>query len=182
MEELMMQALDGTINNTDRTRLNAYFDAHADQREMFESMLQTEMMLRNLPLVSLPANFASNVMTAVNNARIAAKPSPVLNGNQVLVLFLTCTISAVMLLVIFAAILSVLTTYAGPQIQSTLIFLRHLTQLGRESLSVIAAFARFAISQPVVWIVSTAGGLVVAIWLRVLAGLWLPPRNQPQLA
>ena len=177
-----MQALDGTINKTDRARLNAYLNQHIDEREMFESMLQTEMVLRNLPLTSTPVNFANNVMTAVSHIRIASKPSPALNGSQVMTLFLTCTISAIMLLVICATIFSVLTTYAAPQLHMTVGFLRSLVFVGRDALTVMTAFARFAINQPLVWVASAVGGLVVVVWLRLLAGLWLPTQYQPQLA
>lgn len=177
-----MQALDGTISSADRARLNSYLEQHIDEREMFESMLQTEMLLRNLPQVSTPVNFASNVMIAVNHARIATKPSPALNGSQILTLFLTCAISAVMLLVICATIFSVLTTFAAPQLQMTLGFIRSLIFAGRDAISVIAAFARFATSQPLVWFASLLGGAVVVFWLRLLAGLWLPTKYQPQLA
>ncbi len=178
----MMQALDGTISKTDRERLNTYLDMHTDEREVFEGMLHTEMLLRNLPLTSTPVNFANNVMTAVGHARIATKPSPALNGSQVMTLFLTCTISAIMLLVICATIFSVLTTFAAPQLHMTVGFLRSLVFVGRDALNVITAFTRFAFSQPLVWVASAMGGLVVVIWLRLLAGLWLPTRYQPQLA
>ncbi len=182
MEEFMMQALDGTISKADRDRLNAYLDIHRDEREMFESMVQAEMLLRNLPVTGTPLNFANNVMTAVGHARIASKPSPTLNGSQVMTLFFTCTISAIMLLVICATIFSVLTTYAAPQLHITVVFLRNLVFVGRDALNVIAAFARFAVNQPLVWGASALGGLVVVIWLRLLAGLWLPTRYQPTLA
>ena len=180
MDELMMQALDGTISKADRAKLTAYLHMHADEREFFEGLLHTEALLRNLPAARPPINFASNVLVAVSHARIAAKPSPAVNGNQMLLLFLTCTISAVMMLIISATVMSLLNTYANPQVHVTLGFLRSLLTFGRDAFSVLAAFARFGMTQPLVWIASIAGGLVVAVWLRVLASLWLP--TQPQLA
>lgn len=182
MDELMMQALDGTISKADRARLTAYLMANPDERALFESMLQTEALLRNLPMAKPSNNFASNVMVAVGHAHIAAKPSPAVNGNQMLLLFLTCTISAVMMIIISAAVISMLSTYAGPQLHATVGVLRSIGTMGRESFGVIAAFARFVMTQPLVWIASIAGGLVVAIWLRVLAGLWLPTQPKTQLA
>lgn len=184
-EALMIEALDGTITPADQARLDAYLATHPEERTQFKQLLQFEGAFERVvqvPQILVPVNFAGNVMTqirtlpahAVNPFQPAMKAGVIteLNGRQIALIILLCSTMMVALLALGGGALAFGSSYLQPQPIGTL--LREIGLVARDVFDVAIALLRGVLTLPLTWVVLVLGGLSVAMWMRVVAGAWLP--------
>ena len=73
-EQLMIEALDGTLAESDRQALETYFDLHPQERALFERMRGLDDTLHLAPLIAAPASLAPQVMRQTAQTHVAQPP------------------------------------------------------------------------------------------------------------
>ena len=185
IETLMIEALDGTIGPADQARLDAYLVTHPEERTQFEQLLQFDGAFERavqVPHSLVPVHFAGNIMTqirtmpahAMNPFQPAMKAGVIteLSGRQIALIILLCSTMMVALLALGGGALAFGSSYLQPQPVGTL--LREIGLVAHDVFGVAIALLRGVLTLPLTWVVLAIGGLSVAMWMRVVAGAWLP--------
>jgi anti-sigma factor RsiW len=182
MEELMMQALDGTISATDRAKLDAFLLANPPERAAFEAMLRFEgvaapVLATHTPPVTLPLNFAANVMTRVNAAALA-QPQTItaISSRQIVLVIVICSAAMAFSMAVAGGMVAYGSSVAPPHIVSVF---WEIVDTARDVAGMLFVLGRALLAQPITWAVALVSVLVVALWMRMVAVVWLP---QKQLA
>lgn len=175
VEELMMQALDGTIGPTDRARLEAYFAEHPDERAGFERMLAMDAALRGAPLAAPPSGFAQAV---VARARHVPLIRPLKRRYVVTLAVTNCALAALVWAFVGIALTSLLAILSQqPLLQPLVAFTRGITIYTADTLNVLTLTVRSFIMQPFVWLMALASTAVVAAWLGIMIKVLVPARR-----
>jgi anti-sigma factor RsiW len=171
IERLMLDALDGVLDESGRKALDTYLAQHPAERALFARMQGVDIALQAAPVVSAPRAFSAHVMSAVAQTRMAQPP---LKAAQIAFLILAAGV-----LVVLAALLALaLYTQLSPafpqaELSAAYVFLRSLIDIGASVFTAAASFARAIFSQPVAWLVTAGLAVIVAVWLRVMAAVML---------
>ncbi len=172
VEELMMQALDGTIDAADRARLDAYLAERPTERAAFERMLAVDAALRWAPAVAPPADFAAAV---VARARTTSPARPIKRRYIVALVVANWTLTTLVWTLIGITLVglgALLTQH--PLFQPIFAFGRGVTTSLMDMLGVLATTARSLTAQPGIQLVMLGAAAIVAIWLSVMVRVLLP--------
>lgn len=171
-DELMMDALDGTITPANRTTLEAHFAQHPDARAAFEQMMRVDAMLRDAPVVHAPADFARKVMAQARTMPIA-KP---VRGSHIAAIIAANSLLVGSVWLMMAALLVGLGLLATqtPALQPVFALARAIDTYLRDALDLAAAGARAVGTQPIAWVTLLAALALVAAWAGVLAKVLRP--------
>lgn len=173
IETLMMEALGGTISPADRPRLEAYFAANPDERAVFKGMMDVDTEMRAMPCAEVPHNFSQNVMAVVQTTRIA-RPFKgrhlafIVTANSVLIAT-AWTVGIVLVVGLLGLLIPV------EAIHPVAVVVRSVFTYVSDIYSVLAAFSRALIAQPIVWVVGAFAGGIVVLWLGVMVNVFRPP-------
>ena len=171
-EQLMMDALDGSLSESDRDTLQAYLGTHAEERSLLERMQRMDRSLRAEPAAVVPFAMTRKVMNSVAHTHVI---KPAIKGSQIA--FVICASGIVVLLVallflVFAMQLSApapdATAYA------LLAFVLGIADVIQSIFLVVIAFIRAAFSQPLTWLISLGMALIVTGWVRVMLAVLAP--------
>ena len=172
-DELMMNAVDGTLLPSDKAVLEVYFIKYPDQRAAFEQVLAVDHMLKEAePVAPPPTYFAERVMAQTRVTPIV-KPikrktvAVLIAGNSLL---LVCT--WLMLLSFIGGVV-----WLGAQLpvmQPVLAFGRAITLSFEDVLRAIGSVTRAVFGQPLVWLFLAVAMCIVTAWFAVLARVFLP--------
>lgn len=172
IDELMMDALDGTITPANRAVLDTHLAQNPEARLAFEQMICVDVALRGAPAISAPAGFSHKVM-AQAHAMPIAKPmrtshiAAIIAANSVLV-------GAVW--VVMAALLIGLGVLAAqtPALQPVFALVRAIGTYLRDAIGLAAAATRAWSTQPIAWLTLLAAFALVATWIGVMAKVLRP--------
>ena len=172
IDELMMDALDGTIAPANRALLDAHFAQHPEARVAFEQMMRVDVALREAPAIVVPADFSRKVMVQARVMPIA-KPmhtrhiAAIVAANSLL-------IGAVWLML--AALLVGLGLLASqlPALQPVFALVRAAIAYLRDALGLASAGVRALGTQPIAWLTLLAAIALVMAWVGVLAKVLRP--------
>ncbi len=172
IEQLMIDALDGTLSPRDYRVLRAHLDRHPDERAMFDQMLEFDRTMRAEAAPVAPATMTQHVMTAIRQAHVA---QPALKAPQIA--FLIGFPSALLFVITLALIgLYLLVSPDMPQvdIQAGLALLRAMADFVESIVVAVILFLRALYSMPLTWGVTVGLAIVVAGWMRIMIAIWLP--------
>ena len=172
IEQLMIDALDGTLNPRDYQALLAHFERHPDERAAFDQMLEFDRTMRDEAAPVAPATMTQQVMTAIRQAHVA---QPALKAPQIA--FLIGFPSALLLVVSFTLMgLYLLVSPPMPQVdfQAGLALLRAMADFVESIVVAVILFLRALYSMPLTWGVTVGLAIVVAGWMRIMIAIWLP--------
>jgi anti-sigma factor RsiW len=172
IDELMMDALDGTITPANRAVLDAHLAQNPEACIAFEQMMRVDVALRKAQAVNMPVDFSNKVM-AQARAMPIAKPmrtshiAAIIAANSVLV-------GAVW--VIMAALLIGLGMLAAqtPALQPVFALIRAIGAYVREAIEMGGAATRAWGTQPIAWITLLAALALVGTWVGVMAKVLRP--------
>jgi hypothetical protein len=171
-EQLMIDALDGTISERDHMALEAYFDVHPEERAMFDRMQDVDRAFRAEPVISAPATLAQQVM---GTTRAVTAAQPPLRASQIAFLILISSVLVVAAGAIIAAMYSLISPgFPVGEMQAFVAFTRGMVEFGYSFAGVLATFLRAVFSQPVTWVVVLGMIGVLAVWVRILAAVFVP--------
>ncbi|MCL5998720.1 MAG: hypothetical protein M1546_22090 [Chloroflexi bacterium] len=171
-EQLMIDALDGTLAECDRQALETYFDLHPQERALFERMRGLDDTLHLAPLVAAPASLAPQVMRQTAQTHVAQPP---LCASQIAFLIFISSVLVVCAGVAMLALGSLLSPeFPVREIQTLLAFMRGVAEFGVSLLDVVTTFLRAVFSQPTAWVVLVGMIAVVTLWMRLLAVVFVP--------
>lgn len=171
-DELMMDALDGTITPANRAMLDAHFAQHPDARSAFAQMLHVDAALRAAPVVHAPADFSHKVMAQARALPIA-KPmqtrhiAAIIAANSLLVGTVWVMLAAVL---VGMGLLAAQT----PALQPVFALARAVGAYVRDALGLAAAGVRAAGTQPIAWVTLLAALALVIAWVSMLAKVLRP--------
>lgn len=172
IDELMMDALDGTITPANRALLDAHLAQHADARVTFEHMLRIDAALREAPAISPPADFSRKVMA---QARVMPIAKPMRNSQIVAIIAANSLLVGVMWLMLAALLVGLALLAAQlPALQPVFALAHAVAAYVRDALELATAGARALGSQPVAWVTALAALSLVAAWVGVLAKVLWP--------
>ena len=177
MEDLMLQALDGTISAADQTRLSAYLNAHPDEQGVFDQMMRFEAAFVVEP-VAAPAGFAMNVMAQVHQIAIA-QPYAVtaMSGRQIALIVLIFSSAMATAFAVGGGLLAYGSSFVRPDFGPAGAFGRSIWFTVQDVFRVAISMGRVVLTQPLTWAVVIAGLLAMAAWVRLVAPAWVPQRQ-----
>jgi anti-sigma factor RsiW len=172
IDELMMDALDGTITPANRALLDAHLAQHTEARTAFAQMLRVDAILRETPATPAPADFSHKVM-AQARAMPVAKP---MRGSQIAAIIAANSVLVGTVWLMMAAVLIGLGLLATqtPALQPVFALARAVGAYVRDALGLAAAGVRAVGAQPLAWIMLLAALALVAAWAGVLAKVLRP--------
>jgi hypothetical protein len=181
MEELILQALDGTISPADQARLNAYLNAHPDERETFDEMMRFEASFAASFMaepVDAPPHFAANVMGQVHQVAIA-QPFAVttMSSKQIALIILVCSSAMAVAFAAGGGLLAYGSSVVQPEFGPANAFGRGVWLIVQDIFRAAFSMARAVLTQPLTWAVLVAGVLAFAAWVRLVAPAWVPQRQ-----
>lgn len=172
IEQLMMDALDGTLSASERKKLRAYLDAHPEERALFARMQGVDVLLRATPKQAPPPALKHSVMAALPHRRIEAAT---LRWTQIVFLIVFASLIGMLmvagLVAVYGAIAPLISISAALSITA---FLREVAAVG---LSIIGAgldICRVFFSHPMAWLAMLIALGIVALWARLVLVVWLP--------
>jgi len=175
-DELMINALDGTITPSDKVALDAYFAQRPDARAMFEQMVAVDFALKEAePTAPPPAGFTQQVMARVHVTPIV-KPmarrhvAAIVVGNSVVV-----SITWLMSLAVLAGLALLVSKVRI--LQPVFALGRALAIGGADVARAMTSVLHAMIAQPLAWVIFIAVLGMVATWLAFIARVWLPQRR-----
>ncbi len=176
-EDLMIDALDGTLAPADRARLETYFASHPDERIAFEQMLAMDTWLKEAEPVQppAPAQFTQRVMA---QARITQIARPVQRKQVAVIVVGNSLLIGLSWIVILAAIVGLgMLAAQSPILQPVLALGRAMATNVSDALRALGAAMRILISQPIAWALFLGSMVLVVTWLGVLARAFVPQRQ-----
>jgi predicted anti-sigma-YlaC factor YlaD len=181
MEELMLQALDGTISPADLARLNAHLNAHPDEREAFEQMARFEAEFGSAFMaepVAAPAGLMTNVMTQVHQIAIA-QPFAVtaMSGKQIALIILIFSSAMAAAFAICGGVLAYGSSVVQPDFGAASSMGRSIWVATQGVFRAAFSMTRAVLSQPLTWAVMAVGLLSILAWVRLIAPVWVPQRQ-----
>lgn len=168
LDLVTMKALDGEpLADHERAALEAHFEAHPEERALFERMAVVERALAGVQLVAAPMGFSADVMRAVRlepGFRLAPAREA---GSARFMLAAGLAVFAALSMVMFAMVMAIL---IPPQAWLTWLsaasaILDSFLDLPRAILSLTVAFAQGVIDAP--------AGLAALGALAALVGGWM---------
>jgi Zn-dependent protease len=173
-EVLMMEALDGTISERDRARLDAYLAAHPDERALFAAMQSVDDALSSAPLATPTPALSRNIMQVTRTLPIAR---PLRSGP--LAFFVGA--NAMFMMLIWVGALAAL-TFAALNVVPNWVFdgLAQVLRNIADAFGILGKGARVLVRQPATWAVASSCVVIVALWLGVMARVMRS--NTPRLA
>lgn len=196
MEALMIEALDGTLSPADQARLNAYWAAHPEARAQFDQLAQFDQAFESagqMPKRMVPAQLTNNVMAQIQTlpafasqpARQPARSMALsssgpgvitdLSGKQIALIILMCSAAMAVALGLGGGALAFGSSFWQPAGA----LLREISIVARDVFNIVVALLRGIFMLPLTWVVLAVGGVAITMWMRLVAGAWLP---KPQLA
>jgi anti-sigma factor RsiW len=172
INELMMDALDGTITPANRTLLDAHLAQHPDARIAFEHMMRIEAALRETPAVAAPAGFTGNVMAQARALPIAQP----MHKTQIAAIIAANSVLVGVVWAMMAALLVGLGVLAAqtPALQPVFAFIRGIATFTREGFELFATATRAWSAQPLAWVTLLAALALVGAWVTVMAKVLRP--------
>jgi len=174
-EDLMMNALDGTITPSERATLNTWFAQHPDERAAFEHMLAVDIALKEAEPIAPPAAFTQRVLAQTRAMPIVR---PIKRSQVAVVVVGNSLLMALSWMVIVAAVIGFGALAAqAPIMQPVFAFVRAIFTLVSDVLRALGSTTRALSGQPIVWIAIVAAMALVVAWFSVVARVFLPQRR-----
>ncbi len=175
-EDLMMNALDGTLAPSDRAVLNAWFAQHPDERAAFEAMLAVDIALREAePIAPPPTAFTQRVLA---QTRVTPIVRPVNRSQLAVVVAGNSLLMVLSWVVIVAAVIGFGALAAqSPIMQPVFALIRAIATIVTDAFRALGSTTRALSGQPIVWMAIATALIVVIAWLGVVARVFLPQRR-----
>jgi hypothetical protein len=197
IEQLMVDALDGTLDARGQARLEKYLAQHASERAVFEQMQRVDGVLRSEPIIPAPVELKSRVMLALPHPA-AVHPTPahgaahstthraaVAPGARAPHMGLTVpqavfigVVGTMVLAVMVFTLLAVLPVSPDALSQAappaTAAIWRATLNLIESMWGVLITLLRALLSQPITWAIACASFVVASLWARLILILLLP--------
>lgn len=172
IEQLMMDALDGTLSASDHKMLSAYLDAHPEERALFARMQGVDTLLRTAPMQAPPPALKHSVMAALPNRRIE---TATLRWTQIVFLIVFASLIGMLMVAGMAAVYGALVPLIpiGATLSVTNL-LREVTATGLSIAGMGLDISRAFFSHPLAWLAMLIALSIVALWTRLVLLAWLP--------
>jgi anti-sigma factor RsiW len=172
IDELMMDALDGTITPANRALLDAHLAQHPDARAAFEQMLHVDAALRETPAVAAPADFSRKVMA---QARVMPIAQPLRSGYIAAIIAANSVLVGAVWVVMAALLIGLgLLAAQTPALQPVFAYVRGIAIFAREGIELFATATRAWGTQPIAWVTLLAALALVGAWVTVMAKVLRP--------
>lgn len=179
LDLMMMRALDGEeLAADERAALEAHFEAHPEERDLFERMAVVDRAFAGVPPVVAPAGFSAEVMAAVR-AQPAQRVAPAReSGSARFMVAAGLAVFGALSMIIFATVLAIL---IPPQAWLTWLsaasaIVDSFLDLPRAILSLTFSFARGVIEAPAGLAALGALAALVGGWMFAMVRLLSPRR------
>ncbi len=174
-EDLMINALDGTITPSERATLNTWLAQHPDERAGFENMLAVDIALKEAEPIAPSAAFTQRVLA---QTRVTPIVRPIRRSQVAVVVAGNSLLMALSWVVIAAAVIGFGALAAqAPIMQPVFAFARAIITLITDAFRAIGSTTRALSGQPIVWIAIVAAMALVVTWFSVVARVLFPQRK-----
>jgi anti-sigma factor RsiW len=171
-ERLMIAALDGKLSDAEQSALEDYLEQWPLERASFEQLQHVDQLLRAEPVLAPPAQLQALVMRRVNRMPVV----PIRLGTSQIVFL--AGITGLILVGMGGGALALVGSLS-PAVPSALlsgaIAIAHIAlDTLAILLSVAISISRALLSRPATWLVAVGLCAIVAVWLRIIAAIYLP--------
>jgi hypothetical protein len=191
VERLMLDALDdpAALNERDHAAVWAYLAQHPEERALFDQMQRMDHALQAEPPAPVPGGLTARIMSALGQAQHASALTHVasphihtaLKGRsgshsplQGAHLFLLIGLGSLLICFVGATALVIYLLVFSTLVQAGFPWLLTISEVGLSLINVFSALVRAAYSNPIAWIVSLGSLAIVALWLRIVMGVFVP--------
>ena len=179
LDLVMMKALDGeALAAHERVALETHFDAHPDERALFERMSVVDRAFAGVAPVVAPAGFSAGVMAAIRVAPAHRVAPARESGSARFLVAAGLAVFGALSMVVFAMVLAIL---IPPQAWLTWLsaasaIVDSFLDLPRAILSLTVAFAQGVIDAPAGLAALGALAALVGGWMFAMVRLFSPRR------